>query len=155
MLVAGLFAHIWECSSGLSSWSIWDLLCVCLHLGFWWCYISRSGMDFSFKWYIISVVCVVKIVCLKPKTMWKCHVSLQLHDYRAEFSQWWTKEMKSIKLPAHGSVFDYYLDPQSRRFLPWTEKIPSFHMEPDKSLQVIELLSHGAESFLNQRKTIF
>ncbi|XP_058249288.1 dynein axonemal heavy chain 11 [Hemibagrus wyckioides] len=61
----------------------------------------------------------------------------QLCDYRAEFSQWWTKEMRSIKLPAHGSVFDYYLDPQTRRFLPWTEKIPSFHMEPDKPLQAV------------------
>ncbi|XP_053089780.1 dynein axonemal heavy chain 11 isoform X1 [Pangasianodon hypophthalmus] len=61
----------------------------------------------------------------------------QLRDDRAEFSQWWTKEMRSIKLPAHGSVFDYYLDPQTRRFLPWTDKIPSFHMEPDKPLQAV------------------
>ncbi|GAA6066506.1 dynein axonemal heavy chain 11 isoform X1, partial [Tachysurus ichikawai] len=64
----------------------------------------------------------------------------QLRDYRAEFSQWWTKEMRSIKLPAHGSVFDYYLDPQTRRFLPWAEKIPSFHMEPDKPLQVFGVI---------------
>ncbi|XP_053483492.1 dynein axonemal heavy chain 11 isoform X4 [Ictalurus furcatus] len=61
----------------------------------------------------------------------------QLRDYRAEFSQWWTKEMRSIKLPAHGSVFDYYLDPQTRRFSPWTDKIQSFHMEPDKPLQAV------------------
>ncbi|KAK3551295.1 hypothetical protein QTP70_013939, partial [Hemibagrus guttatus] len=61
----------------------------------------------------------------------------QLRDYRAEFSHWWAKEMRSIKLPAHGSVFDYYLEPLTRRFLPWTEKIPSFHMEPDKPLQAV------------------
>ncbi|XP_076826869.1 dynein axonemal heavy chain 11 [Brachyhypopomus gauderio] len=59
----------------------------------------------------------------------------QLHDYRAEFSKWWTKEMKTIKLPAHGSVFDYYLDPCTRRFLPWADKIPPLHMEPDTPVQ--------------------
>lgn len=83
------------------------------------------------------------------------HFSLQLRDYRAEFSQWWTKEMRSIKLPAHSSVFDYYLDPQTRRFLPWTEKIPSFHMEPDKPLQVIGVISYGTESFWRPRKVVF
>ncbi|KAI5106110.1 dynein heavy chain 11, axonemal, partial [Silurus meridionalis] len=65
----------------------------------------------------------------------------QLRDYRAEFSQWWTKEMRSIKLPAHGSVFDYYLDPQTRRFLPWTDKIPPFYTDAEKPLQVIQVIS--------------
>ncbi|XP_035386791.1 dynein heavy chain 11, axonemal isoform X1 [Electrophorus electricus] len=61
----------------------------------------------------------------------------QLRDYRAEFSEWWTKEMKSIKLPAHGSVFDHYLDPRTRRFSPWADKIPAFHMEPDTPVQAV------------------
>ncbi|KAL7886390.1 hypothetical protein AOLI_G00041110 [Acnodon oligacanthus] len=59
----------------------------------------------------------------------------QARDYRAEFSQWWVKEMKSVKLPAHGSVFDFYLDPQTRRFSLWSDKVPSFQMEPDIPLQ--------------------
>ncbi|XP_062848433.1 dynein axonemal heavy chain 11 [Trichomycterus rosablanca] len=59
----------------------------------------------------------------------------QLRDYRAEFSQWWTKEMKSIKLPATGSVFDFYLDPQTRRFLPWADRTPPFLTEPDVPVQ--------------------
>uniref|UniRef100_A0AAR2IKN0 AAA+ ATPase domain-containing protein n=1 Tax=Pygocentrus nattereri TaxID=42514 RepID=A0AAR2IKN0_PYGNA len=59
----------------------------------------------------------------------------QARDYRAEFSQWWVKEMKSVKLPAHGSVFDFYLDPQTRRFSPWSDKVPSFQMDPDVPLQ--------------------
>ncbi|XP_072536739.1 dynein axonemal heavy chain 11 [Salminus brasiliensis] len=61
----------------------------------------------------------------------------QLRDYRAEFSQWWIKEMKSVKLPAHATVFDFYLDPQTRRFVPWAEKVPSFQMEPDTPLQAV------------------
>ncbi|KAL7875326.1 hypothetical protein SRHO_G00062960 [Serrasalmus rhombeus] len=59
----------------------------------------------------------------------------QARDYRAEFSQWWVKEMKSVKLPAHGSIFDFYLDPQTRRFSPWSDKVPSFQMDPDVPLQ--------------------
>lgn len=60
----------------------------------------------------------------------------QLHDYRAEFSQWWIKEIKSVKFPVQGSVFDYYLDPHSKRFLPWTDRMPTFEMDPDTPVQV-------------------
>ncbi|KAL1259213.1 hypothetical protein QQF64_009790, partial [Cirrhinus molitorella] len=61
----------------------------------------------------------------------------QLHDYRGEFSQWWIKEMKSVKFPVQGSVFDYYLDPHSRRFLPWTDRMPMFEMDPDTPVQSV------------------
>ncbi|XP_037532275.1 dynein heavy chain 11, axonemal [Nematolebias whitei] len=68
----------------------------------------------------------------------------QLHDYRVEFSQWWTKEMKTVKLPAQGTVFDYYLDHQSRRFLPWADTVPQFEMETSSALQAV--LVHTAET---------
>ncbi|XP_061919084.1 dynein axonemal heavy chain 11 isoform X5 [Entelurus aequoreus] len=68
----------------------------------------------------------------------------QLYDYRVEFSQWWTKEMKTIKLPAQGIVFDYYIDPQTKRFLPWSEIVPSFEMEINTPLQAV--LVHTAET---------
>nr|XP_054596285.1 dynein axonemal heavy chain 11 [Nothobranchius furzeri] len=68
----------------------------------------------------------------------------QLHDYRVEFSQWWTKEMKTVKLPAQGTVFDYYLDHQSRRFLPWSDVVPRFEMETSTPLQAV--LVHTAET---------
>ncbi|XP_023819910.1 dynein heavy chain 11, axonemal [Oryzias latipes] len=68
----------------------------------------------------------------------------QLHDYRAEFSQWWTKEMKTVKLPAHGTVFDYYLDHQSKRFLPWSDTVPQFQLETCTTLQAV--LVHTAET---------
>lgn len=44
--------------------------------------------------------------------------------------------MKTVKFPVQGSVFDYYLDPRSRRFLPWTDRVPAFEMEPDTPVQV-------------------
>ncbi|XP_071325394.1 dynein axonemal heavy chain 11 isoform X2 [Trachinotus anak] len=68
----------------------------------------------------------------------------QLCDYRVEFSQWWTKEMKTVKLPAQGTVFDYYLDPQTKRFLPWSDTVPPFEMETCTPLQAV--LVHTAET---------
>lgn len=44
--------------------------------------------------------------------------------------------MKAVKLPAQGTVFDYYLDPQTRRFLPWTDTVPPFEMETGTPLLV-------------------
>nr|XP_020468391.1 dynein heavy chain 11, axonemal-like isoform X3 [Monopterus albus] len=68
----------------------------------------------------------------------------QICDYRVEFSQWWTKEMKTVKLPAQGTVFDYYLDPQTRRFLPWSDAVPPFEMESCTPLAAV--LVHTAET---------
>uniref|UniRef100_A0A673VKH9 Dynein axonemal heavy chain 17 n=1 Tax=Suricata suricatta TaxID=37032 RepID=A0A673VKH9_SURSU len=59
----------------------------------------------------------------------------QLVDYRVEFSKWWTNEFKTIKFPSQGTIFDYYIDPDTKKFLPWTEKVPSFELDPDVPLQ--------------------
>lgn len=63
-------------------------------------------------------------------------VFAQLIDYRVEFSKWWTNEFKTIKFPSQGTIFDYYLDPDTKKFLPWTDKVPSFELDPDIPLQV-------------------
>ncbi|KAM4626866.1 dynein axonemal heavy chain 11-like [Discoglossus pictus] len=68
----------------------------------------------------------------------------QLFDYRLEFSRWWNKEMRTIKFPSHGTVFDYYIDPETKKFMPWTERIPEFDMVPDMPLQTV--LVHTAET---------
>ncbi|MEE6489662.1 hypothetical protein FKM82_015640 [Ascaphus truei] len=59
----------------------------------------------------------------------------QLIDYRLEFSRWWNKEMRTIKFPSHGTVFDYFIDPDTKKFTPWAERIPEFDMAPDAPLQ--------------------
>ncbi|XP_039715554.1 dynein axonemal heavy chain 17 isoform X5 [Pteropus medius] len=59
----------------------------------------------------------------------------QLVDYRVEFSKWWINEFKTIKFPSQGTIFDYYLDPDTKKFLPWTDKVPSFELDPDIPLQ--------------------
>ncbi|XP_061442923.1 dynein axonemal heavy chain 11 isoform X1 [Rhineura floridana] len=68
----------------------------------------------------------------------------QLSNYQAEFSHWWLKEMKAVKFPSHGTIFDYYLDPKMKKFLPWSDKIISFDMEPDTPLQAV--LVHTSET---------
>ncbi|XP_057571174.1 dynein axonemal heavy chain 17 [Hippopotamus amphibius kiboko] len=59
----------------------------------------------------------------------------QLIDYRVEFSRWWINEFKTIKFPSQGTIFDYYIDPDTKKFLPWTDKVPAFELDPDVSLQ--------------------
>ncbi|XP_048222854.1 dynein axonemal heavy chain 17 [Perognathus longimembris pacificus] len=59
----------------------------------------------------------------------------QLIDYRLEFSRWWINEFKTIKFPSQGTIFDYYIDPETKKFMPWTDKVPAFELDPDVPLQ--------------------
>ncbi|XP_077184230.1 dynein axonemal heavy chain 17 isoform X3 [Paroedura picta] len=59
----------------------------------------------------------------------------QLVDYRVEFSKWWVNEFKTIKFPSQGTIFDYYIDPETKKFMPWTDKVPPFELDPDVPLQ--------------------
>ncbi|XP_064890245.1 dynein axonemal heavy chain 17 isoform X3 [Columba livia] len=68
----------------------------------------------------------------------------QLTDYRLEFSKWWVSEFKTVKYPAQGTIFDYYIDPKTRKFMPWTEKVPKFELDPEVPLQAS--MVHTAET---------
>ncbi|KAG8446024.1 hypothetical protein GDO86_013774 [Hymenochirus boettgeri] len=59
----------------------------------------------------------------------------QLVDYRVEFSKWWVTEFKTIKFPSQGTVFDYYIDPETKKFEPWSKLIPKFEFDPEMPLQ--------------------
>ncbi|XP_078510049.1 dynein axonemal heavy chain 17 isoform X2 [Lissotriton helveticus] len=61
----------------------------------------------------------------------------QLIDYRLEFSRWWINEFKAIKFPSQGTVFDYYIDTENKKFMPWTEKIPQFELDIEIPLQAV------------------
>jgi len=62
----------------------------------------------------------------------------QLVDYRVEFSKWWVAEFKTIKFPSQGTVFDFYIDPETKKFEPWSKLIPQFEFDPEVPLQVCE-----------------
>ncbi|KAI9142914.1 dynein heavy chain and region D6 of dynein motor-domain-containing protein [Paraphysoderma sedebokerense] len=73
-----------------------------------------------------------------------CIFQDQLVDYRVEFSKWWNGEFKTIKFPPTGSVFDYFVDHETKRFLPWSDRIPTFEFDPDVPLQSV--LVHTPET---------
>ncbi|XP_054702774.1 dynein axonemal heavy chain 9 isoform X6 [Grus americana] len=60
---------------------------------------------------------------------------LLLVDYRVEFSKWWVAEFKTIKFPSQGTVFDFYIDPETKKFEPWSKLIPQFEFDPEMPLQ--------------------
>ncbi|KFO26066.1 Dynein heavy chain 11, axonemal [Fukomys damarensis] len=68
----------------------------------------------------------------------------QLSDDQADFSRWWHKEMKAVKFPSQGTIFDYYLDHRTKKFLPWADKIPQLTVDPDAPLQTV--LVHTSET---------
>lgn len=57
-------------------------------------------------------------------------------DYRVEFTKWWTTEFKTVKFPTTGTVFDYYIDTDTKKFEPWTKMVQKFELDPDLPLQV-------------------
>uniref|UniRef100_A0A8C3IZN2 DYH9 protein n=1 Tax=Chrysemys picta bellii TaxID=8478 RepID=A0A8C3IZN2_CHRPI len=59
----------------------------------------------------------------------------QLVDYQVEFSKWWVTEFKTIKFPSQGTVFDFYIDPETKKFEPWSKLIPKFEFDPEMPLQ--------------------
>ncbi|NXE96762.1 DYH17 protein, partial [Menura novaehollandiae] len=59
----------------------------------------------------------------------------QLVDHRQQFSKWWLTEFKTIKFPNQGTIFDYYIDPETKKFNPWDERVPQFELDPEVPLQ--------------------
>jgi hypothetical protein len=43
-----------------------------------------------------------------PHRKWR-----QVTDHRAAFSKWWVTEWKGVQFPEKGSVYDYYVDPET------------------------------------------
>ena len=60
----------------------------------------------------------------------------QLTDHRVEFSKWWTTEFKTVKFPTTGTIFDYFIDGETKKFEPWNKLVPKFSLDPDLPLQV-------------------
>ncbi|XP_076453714.1 LOW QUALITY PROTEIN: dynein beta chain, ciliary-like [Babylonia areolata] len=73
-----------------------------------------------------------------------CMFQDQLVDHRVEFSKWWVTDFKTIKFPTAGTIFDYYIDPETHKFEPWTKKVEKFEFDPDLPLQAA--LVHTSET---------
>ena len=58
--------------------------------------------------------------------IWTCGTSLDSEGKsRVDFSNWFRKTFPEMKIPNHGTVFDYFYESSARKFLPWRES-PSF-----------------------------
>ena len=57
-------------------------------------------------------------------------------DWRVEFSRWFVNEFKTIKFPSTGTVFDFYIDTDSKHFEPWSKRVPQFELDAELPLQV-------------------
>lgn len=53
-----------------------------------------------------------------------------------EFTKWWLNEFKSVKFPPQGTVFDFYIDSETKQFVSWSEKMPRFVLDSDMPMQV-------------------
>uniref|UniRef100_A0A667HVG3 Dynein axonemal heavy chain 9 n=1 Tax=Lynx canadensis TaxID=61383 RepID=A0A667HVG3_LYNCA len=56
-------------------------------------------------------------------------------DAGLDFSKWWLAQFKTVKFPSQGTIFDYYIDPETKKFEPWSRLIPQFEFDPEMPLQ--------------------
>jgi dynein heavy chain, axonemal len=56
----------------------------------------------------------------------------------------WNGEFKTIKFPAGGTVFDYVLDNETKRFILWSDRVPVYEFDIDIPLQAV--LVHTPET---------
>lgn len=61
----------------------------------------------------------------------------QLIDWRNEFNKWWLNEFKTVKFPSGGTIFSYFIETETKKFLPWSEKVGQFELDIDVPLQVV------------------
>lgn len=104
----------------------------------------------GFVFYVSDILCghLIYLWSNKHKKHVKCpSFPHQLVDYRVEFSKWWVNEFKTIKFPSQGTIFDYYIDSDTKKFMPWTDKVPAFELDPDVPLQVMGKTHFSSRSY--------
>lgn len=59
----------------------------------------------------------------------------QLIDWRNEFNRFWHQEFKNVRFPYDGNIFNYFIDPKSSSFRPWSDLVSEFVLDGDVPLQ--------------------
>lgn len=59
----------------------------------------------------------------------------QLIDWRNEFNRFWHQEFKNVRFPYDGNIFNYFIDPKSGTFRPWSDLVTEFVLDVDVPLQ--------------------
>lgn len=73
----------------------------------------------------------------------------QLIDWRNEFNKWWLNEFKTVKFPVGGSVFNYFIENETKKLIPWTDIVKPFELDTDIPLQVRLINSINCSSCKN------
>ncbi|OHS95209.1 Dynein heavy chain family protein [Tritrichomonas foetus] len=58
----------------------------------------------------------------------------QGRDYRLQFNQMWRSEWRNVVFPQQGTVFDYCINPDTKKFMPWSEVSPKYEYIPGQSV---------------------
>lgn len=59
----------------------------------------------------------------------------QLIDWRNEFNRFWHQEFKNVRFPYDGNIFNYFIDPKSSNFRPWSDLVSEFVLDGEIPLQ--------------------
>lgn len=62
--------------------------------------------------------------------------------------------MRAVKFPSQGTVFDYYIDPNTKKFTPWSECTPPYEFEPDVPLQVLHTHTHTMQHYYKAKLSV-
>mmetsp|Transcript_10755 Transcript_10755/g.40251 ORF Transcript_10755/g.40251 Transcript_10755/m.40251 type:complete len:4525 (-) Transcript_10755:51-13625(-) len=56
-------------------------------------------------------------------------------DYRKQFDKWWRMTWRNqVKFPDGATVFDFFLDSETKKFERWTNRVDKFEFDPELSL---------------------
>lgn len=58
-------------------------------------------------------------------------------DWRMEFSRFWINEFPTVKFTENSNVFDYFVDPKTRKLRMWKEIVPDYIFDADIPLQSV------------------
>lgn len=95
------------------------------------CLLTKKNVPSNSSKEVIETYFVFAVIWGFGSTLFKD----QLIDWRNEFSKWWLNEFKTISFPGATNIFNFYIDPITKKFNPWTELIQSFDLDPDIPLQ--------------------
>ena len=58
-------------------------------------------------------------------------------DYRRNFDKWFKQTWTTVKIPGKGTVYDYFVNPKTQKFQPWSELVTDVDYDSSKAMSTI------------------